>query len=276
MKPALPDYHTHTVRCGHAEGQAADYVEAARRAGLLALGVADHLPLLPEPDPELSMPLCELPEYVAEVLSLKVLYPDYVLLGIEADYRRETVGEVASLLSSQPFDYVIGSVHFVRDWAFDDPRQVDRYVGREIDALWVDYLELVGEAADTGLFTIVGHLDLVKKFGYRPDRALDRELERLVARIARAGMLVEINTAGLRKPAKEAYPSLHILRLLREAGVSITFGSDAHRPAEVGEGFDQAKALAQEAGYREFAALEPSPEGGRATVRLRPLSPPSP
>lgn len=272
----LPDYHTHTVRCGHARGDPAQYVEAARSRGLIGLGVADHLPLLPDPDPELSMELDDLGDYVAEVLSLKTAHPGYVFLGIEADYRPHTVVEVGSLLQEHPFDYVIGSVHHLGSWGFDDPRQINEYESRDIDDVWIEYLQLVGDAAESGLFTILGHLDLVKKFGYRPTRTLDIELDRLVERIGRAGVLVEINTAGLHKPIGEAYPTLDILRRLRAAGVQITFGSDAHRPEEVGRDFDHAVRLARAAGYESFARLEADPAGGRVRVRAERFGPPAP
>lgn len=264
----LPDYHTHTERCGHAEGRPADYVAAARALDLSAIGIADHLPLLPEPDPELSMDRCDLVDYVAEVEELKAANPGYVLLGIEADYRPHTVSDVQSLLEEHPFDYTIGSVHHLGDWGFDDPRQVDEYEDRDIDDVWVEYLELVGDAAESGLFTILGHLDLVKKFGYRPTRTLDTELARLVSRVAQAGVVVEINTAGLHRPVREAYPNVDILTRLNEAGVAITFGSDAHRPKEVGRDFTHAAHLAREAGYDGFASLESDPAGGRARLRL--------
>ncbi len=262
----LPDYHTHTARCGHASGHPAEYVDAAREKGLLGIGIADHLPLLPERDPELSMHACELGDYVAEVQELKARFPDFVFLGIEADYRPQTVSGVGSLLDSHPFDYVIGSVHHLGGWGFDDPRQMEGYADRQIDDIWVEYFELVGDAAESGLFTILGHLDLVKKFGYRPTRTLNVELDRLVDRVAKTGVLVEINTAGLYRPVGEAYPTLDILRRLCDAGVAITFGSDAHRPREVGRDFDHAAALAQAAGYNEFASLVSHPEGGRAHV----------
>lgn len=268
----LPDYHTHTERCGHARGAAAEYVQAALAAGLLSLGVADHIPLLPQPDPELSMDVCHLGGYVADVMALKQAHPGYVLLGIEADYRPETVTDVAALLRAHPFDYAIGSVHFLGDWGVDDPRQIERYTGRDIDQAWAEYLELVGDAAESGLFTILGHLDLMKKFGYRPTRALDRELGRLVERVARAGVLVEINTAGLHKPVGEIYPSSHILRLLCETGVHITFGSDAHAPDEVGRDFAQAEMLARSVGYQGFAVLEDT--GAPAPVAVVDDAPP--
>jgi histidinol-phosphatase (PHP family) len=264
----LPDYHTHTVRCGHAVGFPSEYVAMAKAQHLKSIGIADHLPLLPEPDAEISMGVADLPGYVNEVQGLQLSFPGYVLLGIEADYRPDTVSEVAALLEEYPFDYTIGSVHHLGAWSFDDPRQMDGYAQRDIDEVWIEYFDLVGEAAESGLFTILGHLDLMKKFGYRATRVLDLELDHLVDRIARAHVLVEINTAGLHKPVKEAYPTLEILRRLYAAGVGITFGSDAHRPTEVGRDFAHATALARDAGYEEFAFLEASPSRERARVRF--------
>jgi histidinol-phosphatase (PHP family) len=269
----LPDYHTHTARCGHATGRPSEYVETAQTKGLTAIGIADHIPLLPQPDPGLSMGVCDLADYVAEVEELKTRFPGYVLLGVEADYRPHTISQVGSLLESHPFDYAIGSVHHLGGWSFDDPRQMDQYANQEIDDVWAEYFDLVGDAAESGLFTILGHLDLVKKFGYRPTRTLEAELGRLVERIARAGVLVEINTAGLHRPVGEAYPTLDILGRLREAGVGITFGSDAHRPGEVGRDFAHAADLARAAGYTEYASLEGHRDGGRADILSNPLTP---
>jgi len=268
----LPDYHTHTARCGHASGDPEDYVRSALSRGLLAIGIADHLPLLPEPDPELSMALCELDTYVNEVVALKDAYPGFVYLGIEADFRPDTVEEVAALLRSRPFDYTIGSVHHLGRWGFDDPRQLGEYVKRDIDDIWAEYFELVGQAAESGLFTILGHLDLVKKFGYRPTRALDQELDRLVERIAATDVAVEINTSGLHRPAAEVYPAPDILRRLAEAGVPVTFGSDAHHPEEVGRDFAQAANVARSAGHSRFAALDATAAAGRASLVLREFS----
>lgn len=266
-----PDYHTHTSRCGHAIGRPEEYVREAVAMGLTGIGVADHLPLLPDADPTVTMSLSELDDYVEEVLTLREAYPGFVLLGVEADYRPHTISDVKALLDSHPFDYVIGSVHYLGQWGIDDERQIDGYSGRDIDQVWVEYLGLVGDAAESGAFTILGHLDLAKRFGFRPTRSLSVEFERLVERIAKAGVLVEINTAGLRRSVGEAYPSPEILTLLCEAGVDITFGSDAHRPSEVGRDFDQAVELAQEAGYTRYARLVPRADGGRAETSLEPL-----
>lgn len=267
-----PDYHTHTSRCGHATGAPLQYVEAALRKGLPGIGIADHMPLLPEPDPEISMSTCELVDYVTEVVELKTRFPGYVLLGVEADYRPSTISEVRELLAAHPFDYAIGSVHHLGAWGIDDERQIDQYAARDIDDVYSEYFELVGDAAESGAFTIMGHLDLAKKFGYRPSRSLTAEMETLAARIARSGVLVEINTAGLRKPVREAYPSAFLLSLLYAYKVRVTFGSDAHKPEEVGADFEQAVALARAAGYSEYAALSLTEEK-ETKVIIRPLDP---
>src|SRR3990172_7507181 len=128
-----PDYHTHTARCGHALGAPEEYVRQALALGLSGIGIADHLPLLPEPDLTIAMDLCQLNGYVQEVLALKKIHIGYVLLGIEADYRPHTIAEVKTLLESHPFDYVIGSVHHLGAWGIDDERQIDEYSGRDVD-----------------------------------------------------------------------------------------------------------------------------------------------
>lgn len=269
--PPLPDYHTHTALCGHARGRPEEYVEQALARGLTAIGIADHLPLLHDRDPQLSMDLAQLEGYVEEVLRLKQRYPGFVFLGIEADYRPDTIEAVRSLLGEYPFDYVVGSVHFIDGWGFDDPRHARGFAERPIDHVYRRYFELVGEAADTGVFTIIGHLDLVKKFGHRPTVSMDELLRALATRIARGGLLVELNTAGLRKPVAEIYPAADILPILRAAGVRLTFGSDAHAPEEVGCDFTSAVRHARSGGFTDYAGLAPSPGGVRARIEVRPL-----
>jgi len=207
------------------------------------------------------MALSELHDYVGEVRALQAEYPGFILLGIEADYRPDTFDDVRGLLESYPFDYVIGSVHYLDGWPFDDPRQRHTWDGREIEDVYRRYFDLVGEAAETGAFTLIGHLDLVKKWGHRPPRPLEDAARALAERIARAEVVVEVNTAGLRKPVAELYPDVTLLRLLREQGVAVTFGSDAHSPQDVGRDFDAALAAVREAGFDSYAALEYPPTG---------------
>jgi histidinol-phosphatase (PHP family) len=268
----LPDYHTHSERCGHAGGTPADYVEVALAKGIPCVGLSDHLPQIFDNDPELSMAPEELAGYVEEVQELKRQHPGRVLLGIEADYRPDTIEAVRALVLRFPFDYVIGSVHHIDGWGFDDARYLAEWDRWNIDDVYRRYFRLVGESAECGVFTTLGHIDLVKKFGHRPHGSMEDAVEEMAARIARAGVLVEVNTAGLRRPAREMYPQLGILRSLHEHGVRITFGSDAHKPAEVGSDFDRAAAQALAAGYTEYAWIETDGTGsmpGQAGSRIR-------
>lgn len=273
--PCLPDYHTHTARCGHAVGSAADYVEAARSLGLSGIGISDHLPLLHTTDSSVTMGLDELPAYVAEVQELKARYPGYVYLGIEADYCRDTIQQVVELLRTYPFDYVIGSVHFLDGWGFDDPSRVGDFDEHDVDEVYRDYYAHLEEAAGWGVFTMLGHFDLVKKFGHRPVGSLELEIERVARQMAHRGVVAEINTSGLRKPVAEIYPSAQILAILCRNGVAVTFGSDAHTPAEVGQDLTAAARAALVAGFQGYAHLAPGPPGARAIVGQRSLAAPN-
>lgn len=248
------DYHVHTDRCGHADGAMIDYLGQARKIGLREIGFADHLPLLTKEDPTLTMSAGELPDYVKAVKSLAGDARGIaVKLGIEADYIPGLEGETASLLGSYDFDYVIGSIHFIEGWGFDDSRYLEGYNKKDLHTIYDEYFGLVAKAAGSGMFDIIGHLDLVKKYSFRPETDITDILEEVVSAIKESRVCIEINTAGLRKPAGEVYPSEAILALCARAGVPITLGSDAHRPEEVGMDFDHALRLAVAAGYRRLA-----------------------
>ncbi len=235
----LIDYHLHTPRCGHALGGLEEYVSAGMQRGLTEMGFADHLPLPHLTDATLCMSVEELPGYVAEVLELRRRYPEAGLkLGIEADFIPTHLDRIATFISAHPFDYVLGSVHFIDGWGFDDPRNLDGYRERDLYELWQRYFELLGDAAECGIFDILAHPDLIKKFGMKPARGLDEIYETCVQRIAASGVAIEVSTAGLRRPVGEIYPSPEFLRLCCEVGVPVTLGSDAHSPEEVGYAYE--------------------------------------
>jgi histidinol-phosphatase (PHP family) len=199
----------------------------------------------------------ELPQYVREVEELRAAFPALrIRLGIEVDYIPETVARLPALLEAYPFDYIMGSLHFVDGFGFDDPRHLDGYAGRDLFALWERYFDLLGEAAESGLFDVLGHPDLIKKFGFRPQADVRGLYEACLERVAASGMVVEVNTAGLRKPVGEIYPGMDFLSLCRERDIPVTLGSDAHSPPEVGEGFEEALRLLRRAGYKELITFD--------------------
>jgi len=254
----LTDYHWHTARCGHAAGAMEEYLARAAALGLEEVGFADHLPqyFLPPArrDPELAMPDEELPRYVAAVRELQETRPG-LRLGIEADYVPGREKELADILAGYPFDYVIGSVHHIDDWEFDHPDRQDPYGQSDLLDLYRRYFDLVARSAASGLFDIIAHPDLIKKFGFRPAADLT-DLYRETARaLARAEVCVEVNTAGLAYPAAEIYPAYGFLALCRGMGVPAALGSDAHAPRQVGRSFGQAVGLLQKAGYDRLAVF---------------------
>jgi histidinol-phosphatase (PHP family) len=239
------------------------YVETAIASGLTELGFSDHLFmywLAPHRrDPELGMAEWEHDFYIEDVERCRSRYRDDVVirLSTEADYIPGHEQQLEGILRRYDWDYVIGSVHFIDDWGFDDARYSDGFLRWDIDALYARYFELVGASAETGLFDTIGHADLVKKFGHRP-RSLDQSeaYATLAARLARAGVCVEVNTGGLRKPVGEIYPHPDLLRAFCRAGVPVTLGSDAHAPTEVAASLKAAVDLLRATGYASFIRFE--------------------
>jgi histidinol-phosphatase (PHP family) len=239
-----------------------EYVEQARRVGLPEMGFSDHLYVYWLPigrrDPEVAMGEQELDQYVEDVLRLRRSNSDLTIrLAIEADYIPGQEAELKRILERYPWDYVLGSVHFIDDWGFDDERYLARFAEWDLDALYERYFSHLTRAAETGLFDSMAHPDLVKKFGHRPSPAFDLACiyQQVADCFQRTGVCVEVNTAGLRKPCQEIYPSLDLLRACQRLGVPATLGSDAHQPDQVGQFFDQGLAQLRAAGYESIVAF---------------------
>lgn len=253
----LIDCHIHTERCGHAAGTLSQYLDAAVRAGLTGMVITEHLPLPDELDPArtLSMPACQLDEYLVEIDIMRERYPQLGLeAGLETDYLPLRLAETRTALDEARSRadgprMVLGSVHFIDDWVFDDPSRIEEWDHRDVDQVWTEYFALWGDACRCGLFDVMAHPDLVKKFGHRPSF----DTAELYAEAARAaadgGVLIEVSTAGLRKPVNELYPGPELLAAFHAAGVGATVGSDAHHPDEVGYRIDLAYDALLRAGY---------------------------
>jgi len=257
MNPVC-DYHIHTSLCGHAEGEPSQYVRQAVKIGLKEMGFSDHAPLFSHKDPGIAMDHSRLPDYQQRIESVRKEFEDRILVraGLEADFVPGFEDMTRKMLAGYPYDYVIGSVHFIAEWGFDDPIQRKKWDKKDVDTVYGQYYRLLRESARSCLFDIIGHADLVKKFNYRPSRDPLNEVEENARVFKETGLVVEINSSGLRKPAKEIYPSLAHLKLYRAQGVPITFGSDAHEPGDVGRDFDKSRELALAAGYKEYVTFE--------------------
>ncbi len=267
----LSDYHLHLrpddVQASADEwftaGNVERYRSAASRRGIAELGVSEHVYRFTQALAIWQHPLWreyardDLDEYCGFVREQTDLR-----LGIEADFVPGAEDRIANLLQARDFDYVVGSVHFLRDGALD----MDDYSvwdgARSAEDVWKRYFATIAESARSGLFDIIAHPDLVKYWGTkehaarRPEGDLRRYYEPAVDAIAEAGLAVELSTAGLRKPAGELYPSHDFLEMCVQAEVPIALSSDAHRPEDVGADYEQALAQLDALGVQELCVFE--------------------
>ena len=244
------DLHNHTILCNHAEGTAEQYVQQAIAQGVDVFGFSDHAPM--DFDPKYRMGFGQMNDYRTMIDNVRTKYRDRieVLFAYEVDY---LPGHMDQRVLKADVDYLIGSVHFIDGWGFDNPEFIGRYEHEDIDHIWQQYFNLIESMADSRLFDIAGHLDLIKVFKYLPERSVTDIAEKAMQAIRRADMALEINVAGYRKPVEEAYPSSALLSMAFDLGIPITFGSDAHKPEQVGLFYDEAADFARSIGYSECA-----------------------
>ena len=247
------DYHMHTPLCRHATGKPGEYAKHALAASLTEIGFSDHSPMPRANFDDWRMRADQLDEYVAKVRQAQKDFPDLTIrLALEVDYLPGYEDWIRGLAARHPWDYFIGSVHYVSDgWAIDNPQKISEWKNRDAFEVWSAYFERLTKAAETGFFEIIGHADLPKKFGHRPDRDCTPLYEKFLNAAKKNNCAIELNTGGLRKNCQEIYPSRQILELAFQKSVPITFGSDAHAPEEVGMNFAEAIQLARSVGYKE-------------------------
>lgn len=247
------DYHSHTPLCHHAEGTPEQYTQAAVAAGITEYGISDHAPVTPEPFDDWRMLSAQLPQYFQWIERARTAADGKIPIraGLECDWLPGCEDWIESLAGKYHWDYLIGSVHYLSGWDFDNPSWLEKWAKTDVDDAWDRYWKTYADMAESGLFDILAHPDLIKKFGYRPTGDLRRFYEPAINIIASSGCAIEINTAGWYKPCKKAYPEPDFLDLAHSAGIPLVISSDAHHPDELGRDFDKAITLAKNAGYTE-------------------------
>lgn len=247
----IVDYHTHTELCKHAEGAAEEYVLKAIARGLDEVGCSDHAPMANNYDDRHRMSLEQYySTYAPTVSELAEKYKDRIVLkrGMEVDFFPGTEGWAKKFIDENDFDFVIGSVHFIGSPGSEKALFGQDYKEEEVGDLHEEYFEAIKDSAESGLFDIIGHCDLIKKFGQRSSKRIDEAVREALKAIKKADLCVEINTSGLRKPEHETYPSERVLAIAKELKIPLTLGSDAHKPGDVGGGFDIAVVLIEKYG----------------------------
>jgi histidinol-phosphatase (PHP family) len=279
----LTDYHVH-LRPDEdgTEGEryftsanAERYRETAAERGIEELGVAEHVHRFVQ-----SLEVWSHPWYRHWATDDVDAYCAFVRdetdlkLGIEVDFLPGREDRVQNMIDGRDWDYVIGSIHFLRDEAVDihgeEPgwEAISAWRAADPEKVWRRYFETLGEAARSGQFDILAHPDLVKVFGDRaprPDGDLRRFYELAMDGIADSDAAIEVSTAGLRKPVGEIYPARQFLELCLEAGRPVALSSDAHEPQQLGHEYERAVDWLRGAGVEEIAVFE------RRERRLEPL-----
>lgn len=241
------DYHLHVI--AHDDRPMTvenilEYCKVAKDRGIKQLGITEHDRYLDKID-------------LAAFVEAREQSKDVGLrLGIEIDYIPGNEDEMYHVAGALPYDYVIGSVHRV------DRREVDRQTDQSIYGdysayeLYEAYFQNVRESAYSGLFEVIGHPDLIKIFRHAPEGDITPMLEKTADAIAEAGVVVDVNAAGLRKPVGEVYPSEAFLRMFRERDVPIVLSSDAHAANEVGAGYETSVEMVRRVGYERVATFK--------------------
>ena len=273
----LTDLHVHlrpddaeaTAERHFTTANAERYQDVAAERGIGVLGVSEHVHRFEQALSVWRHPFWrmnavdDLDDYCAFVREHTTL-----ALGIEADFVPGAEDRMANLLDERDWDYVIGSVHFLRDEAIDMRGEWDVWTSTDPEKVWKRYFETLGEAARSGMFDILAHPDLVKVWGRdvpQPTGDLRRFYDLAMDGIAESDVAIEVSTAGLRKPVREIYPAPAFLEMCLEAGRPVALSSDAHVPNDLGHRYDDALELLERAGVGELAVFE------RRERRLEPL-----
>jgi histidinol-phosphatase (PHP family) len=276
------DYHLHLWPHGTPASQPtldelAAYCETAAEAGVDEIALTEHLFRFvqadaalagfwdDDPDPALRASLArywrehahaDLDAYVEAVLEAKAAGLP-VVLGLEVDHYAGRMDKVAALLDGYPFDVLLGSVHWMGAWGFDQlgDAVVDaEWDNRSIESVWDAYTDALEELAASGVCDVLAHPDLAKVSGRRP-AVPDEWYDRMAEAAASSGMAAEVSSAGWRKPVAEAYPAPALLARFRKAGVAATTASDSHGLGDVASRTPDLRALLADAGYETVTSF---------------------
>lgn len=252
----IADYHMHLERGPFSRERALQFLDTARSRGVTEIGFSEHGHCFPENRHMLPVDWAsaDLQTYVNLVQSLKDEGLP-VKLGLEMDYVPGHEADIADFVAKAPFDYVIGSVHWLGDFGFDIPDNMALWQQLDVDAVYDQYFKVLSQAVRSGLFDIIGHPDVIKVFGFRPVERPDEAWNGFLAAAKESGVALEVSAAGWYKRVGEMYPDPAWLPTIKAAGIPITLASDAHEPEEVGRSFDKLLAVIRAAGFDRIASF---------------------
>ncbi|WP_372774680.1 histidinol-phosphatase [Mangrovibacterium sp.] len=248
----MTDYHMHSI-LSDGKNSYEEMIKAGIDKGLDEIGISDHVCLKPTP---WAISTIDIPVMCEQMQILKDRYQDQIKVkfGIEMDYLDGMEEPISQLINSLPLDYVIGSVHFIGDWNFDSDKSL--YGKWSNDRLYEMYYDLVQKAANSGLFDIIGHLDIIKKFRVYPESDQSKLIEETLQTIKKNNLVVELNTGGIDRPCADFTPSPAIIEECYHQHIPLTLTSDAHSTTQVARHFESAVELLKKIGVEELTTFD--------------------
>lgn len=261
MRGPITDYHVHVERGPYTLDWLERFVDQARRSGVTDLGISEHAYRFAQTRHLLSNPWVEarktedLEEYLG-LLQKARKQGISVKIGIEMDFMPENAAAMRDFLAAYPFDYAIGSVHWLGGFGFDLDEMRDQWEENRVEDVYDTYFSSLEAMIEARCVDIIGHADVIKVFGFKAPEVARVWYDRLTPKIKQSGMAVEVSTAGWRKPVKEIYPAPEWLPMLVASDVPLVLSSDAHRPEDVGALYPQALDLLRALGARGLVTFD--------------------
>lgn len=280
----MNNYHTHTYRCRHAQGDVADYVAAAAAAGLGELGFSDHCPYPDGRWRETRMDMADLPGYVAAVEAAKAAATEAraaeavaakasateaaaagqagptIFSGLECEWAPEFEAFFRDeFLGRQKLDYLVAGIHnFIHRGEWRDTYRISRA------AELASFAETSCGAMESGLFSFLAHPDVFCYHWMPWDESAASCARDILATAARTGVPLEINGYGMRKAQvpdpegpRRPYPREEFWRLASDYKITCVVNSDAHRPVDTAANLLDGREIARKFGLALIETLPP-------------------
>jgi histidinol-phosphatase (PHP family) len=271
------DYHHHSENSVDSTTPMADICHSAIDRGITEIAFTEHVDFIPE---ERNTGYFDYERYMRDIEACRQQFGDKlaVLAAAEIDYCPDFEDEIAGWLTGKDFDFVVGSVHYIRGKGnISEPRAIECFGDRPVEEAYREYFGIVRQSAESGLWDSLGHIDLVKRYGTGHYGPLDTEvfadeIDGILSAVIRTGMALEVNASGLRQGPVETYPGIAILARYRGlGGTKITVGSDSHTAEHTGIGADVAMNLVRTAGFDSILRFR-GRKGTRVSIEIPEIS----
>lgn len=257
------NYHLHNAYSSDGRGSTEEVCRVAAQLGFEEICITNHAEMLNLETGDWELDLVEARQRYEQLQhEIERLQPDYpdlrILLGAEFEFRPEWVETLDALVDSVDFDMIIGSVHVVEGQQISGGQVGDYFKGRDVDEAYGRYFEELDAMLDWGGFDVVGHFDLVKRYGTKhyggyDVKRFESQIRSLLEKMVGAGLGMEVNTSGVVQAPAEPYPGLDVLKLAQQAHVAtITIGTDSHVPTSFEQGWEVGDLLLRQAGFTEL------------------------